>query len=166
MAIISQEDLPKIRKRHHRQKIVFCSGTFDLTHAGHILFLEDCKAQGDLLVVGIGHDNDISMIKGPSRPILNEQIRLYTISQLKPSDYCFITKPTPPYGAPLYPLCVIFQNLQPNINVVNEDAFDIPSRQTIAKRYGVQFLTLQRRCPPEFQNISTTGLIRKIKDLP
>src|SRR3989344_6331411 len=101
MAIISQEDLSKIRKRHHRQKIVFCSGTFDLTHAGHILFLEDCKAQGDILVVGVGHDNDIRMIKGPSRPILSGWIRLYTISQLKPPDYCFIPKPTPPNGNPL-----------------------------------------------------------------
>ena len=42
-SIIQYGDLENIRRKHENQKIVFCSGSFDLPHGGHAIFLEDCK---------------------------------------------------------------------------------------------------------------------------
>ena len=89
MAKIIIKELHLIRKEFSDKKIVFCSGNFDLTHVGHILFFEDCKKQGDILVVGVGGD-EIMKINKDNRIILNEKVRLKTIDSLKPVDFCFI----------------------------------------------------------------------------
>ena len=49
--------------RNDGEKIVFCSGSFDLVHAGHVLFFEDCKKIGEILVVGVGGDAIIKKTK-------------------------------------------------------------------------------------------------------
>ncbi len=166
MAIIRYEDLSQIRETHRNQKIVYCSGTFDLTHAGHILFFEDCKKLGDILVVSVGSDYDIGVNKGTGRPILNEHIRLFTISRLKPVDYCFIGRKMRDNNNPLESMAEIFQDLKPDIYIINEDAFDILTRRKLAAENNVPLVVLQRHCPPKFDNISTTKLIQKIKQLP
>lgn len=165
MVIIRYEDLSQIREAHRNQKIVYCSGTFDLTHAGHILFFEDCKKLGDVLIVNVGPDYDIGINKGAGRPILNEHIRLFTISRLKPVDYCFMGRKMQDNNEPLGPMAEIFQNLKPDIYVINEDAFDIPARKKIAVENNVPLVVLRRHCPPEFESISTSEIIRKIKQL-
>ncbi len=166
MSIIRFEDLSQIRERHRKQKVVFCSGTLDLTHAGHFLFFDDCKKFGDILIVGVGPDHDIRINKGLGRPILNEKVRLFTVSRLAMVDYCFITPNMQNEKEPLEPLEKVFKALKPDIYVINEDAFDIPSRKDRAAFHGIRLETLRRWCPPEFESISTTGLIQKIKQLP
>ena len=161
--LIQYQDLPKLRKKYQDKKIVYCSGTFDLTHAGHILFFEDCKKFGDLLVVGIGSDAEIKKNKGPDRPILNEDIRLKTILSLKPVDYCLLDRGT--HKDKHWQVNHVLKHLRPDAYVVNTDAFDIPSRKKIAEKYGVPFKMLKRSCPPSFKNISSSGIIKKIKAL-
>ncbi len=162
--IIDFEDLKKIRERHKDKKIVFCSGGFDLTHAGHVLFFEDCKRQGDVLVVMAGSDIAVKRDKGEKRPILNEHIRMKIVDALRPVDYCFIDKLLPPEAHPLEYIDYVFAELKPDIYVVNDDAFDTPYRRIIADRCGVKFVILKRSCPPEFEKISTSSIIKKIKE--
>jgi len=50
--IITEKDLQSIREKYKDKKIVFTSGTFDVIHAGHITYLNNCKSLGDVLVVG------------------------------------------------------------------------------------------------------------------
>lgn len=162
MAIISPKQLSQIRKKHEDKKIVFCSGTFDLTHAGHALFFEDCKKHGDILVVGVGKDATIKKLKGRSRPVLNEHVRLYTVALFKAVDYCFL-EPTPVTEYPLTLLSLVMKKLQPDFYVINKDAFDIPYRRKVVSGRKTKLIIMDRRCPPEFENISTTGIIEKVK---
>lgn len=156
------ELLHKIREQHQGKKIVFSSGTFDLPHAGHVLFLEDCKSLGDVLVVGVGSDAITRARKGTDRPILNEQVRLKTISAFKPVDYCFLDNSSSD-EKPLNFITEVFEHLKPDFYVINEDAFDIPYRQQLSKNYKVKLVILKRSCPPEFENISTNKIIEKIR---
>lgn len=164
MSIVTHHDLPAIRERHEGQKIVFCSGVFDLTHAGHILFFEDCKKHGDVLVVCVGNDAFIKGYKGAERPVLNEHIRMKTVASLKPVDYVFLDTMRPG-EYPLSSLNTSFEALKPDIYVINTDTFDIPHRERLAKKFGAKLIVLDRRCPPEFEAISTTNIIEKIRRL-
>ena len=66
--------------RQSGEKIVFTNGCFDILHAGHVHYLEQAKALGDRLVVGLNNDASISRLKGPERPInpLNERATVIT----------------------------------------------------------------------------------------
>ena len=158
----SYKNLPRIRQRHRDKKIVFCSGCFDLTHAGHVLFFEDCRKYGDILVVGIGNDHILEVNKGKNRPILNQHVRLKLIDSLRPVDYCFLDES----GEKNHPLDIVeetFKNLKPDTYIINEDASQIPYRKKLISKYGVKMFTLKRSCPPKFRNISTSEIIKKIK---
>jgi len=134
-----------------------------LTHAGHALFLEDAKKQGDILVVGVGDDVSTAAMKGRGRPVLNQHVRLKIVDSLKPVDYSFAC--LTPQGHPLSFMEYIFDTLKPDIYVINDDAFDIPFRKELAKKYKMKLIILKRRCPKEFENVSTTKIIEKVKNL-
>jgi len=164
MIIKNYDGLPEIKERHRDKKIVFCSGSFDLVHVGHILFFEDCKNQGDILVVGVAGEDILRINKGDKRVILNDHVRLKTIDSLKPVDYCILDTVSNKEN-PLFLLDLVFEKLKPDIYVINEDAFNIKYREELCKKSGVQLVTLKRNCPPEFEGISTTKIIEKIKSL-
>ena len=163
--IIKHSDLPKIRKRYADKKIVFCSGSFDLIHAGHILFLEDSKNLGDILIVSVAPDSDLRKTKGPDRPILNQSVRLKTMASLKPVDFCLLGETLPTKGHIHQPLEHIFKILSPDIYTVNDDISDSDFRKQLAQKYNIKMVIMKRRCPPEFDRISTTRIINKIKGL-
>lgn len=163
--VITPHELKNIREQFRDKKIVFCSGSFDMTHAGHVLFLEDCKKLGDILVVGVGSDIDLSVYKGKERPILNEYLRLKMVDSLKPVDWSFV-QPANALGDVLLFLEDTFRNLEPNFYVINEDAFDIPRRKKMLEKFPkTELVILERWFPPEFQGISTTKIIEKIQGL-
>lgn len=69
--------------RQQKAKIVFTNGCFDLLHIGHIRYLEEAAKLGDLLVVGINTDASVQKLKGPTRPIQNENDRAEILASLK-----------------------------------------------------------------------------------
>lgn len=161
-----KKDLIKLRNQNKDKVIVFCSGTFDLLHAGHILFFEDCKKQGDFLVVGVGRDEFIKYYKGPTLPIINESMRVKMINSLKIVDYVLLEdwpgKQEEGLFSTIFP---IMELLKPDKWVINTDAFDIPKRKDIAKRLGIELVILNRNSPKEFEEVSTSKIIAKIKNL-
>ena len=164
MAIINFEELKKIRERHKDKRIVFCSGVFDLTHAGHVLFFEDCKKQGDILVVLVGDDASIRDLKGKGRPILNHHLRLKMLDSLKPVDYVLLG--SAPSGRPLAFVEKVVRRLRPDKYVINDDAFGIAERAKFVAQFAdMELVVLKRWCPKEFDGISTTKLLDKIKML-
>lgn len=165
MAYTDFNDLEAIRKKHVDKKIVFCSGCFDLTHAGHVLFFEDCKKLGDILVVMIGRDRVIQRDKGPQRPIVSDHLRMKLIDSLKPVDYVFLDDIISEEAHPLLYIDQVLEKLRPDIYVINQDAFDIPYRENFSQKHGVELKILERTCPPEFDAVSTSKLIEKIKRL-
>ena len=159
MAYIKFEGLKKVRQKYKNKKVVFCSGSFDLLHAGHILFLEDCKALGDILVIGIGSSRSIQKYKSKA-PIINEVMRIKMLDSLRVVDYVFLDLT----NNILTLLEQVLPELKPNYYVVNTDAKMIPDRKKVAKHYGIKMITLERKCPPEYKNISTTNIINKIRN--
>ena len=167
MARISVSDLEKIREKHKNECLVFASGGFDLMHAGHVLFFEDCKEHGDVLVVMLGSDAIMKKEKGDLRPIFNEHMRLKMVDSLKPVDYVFLAESTGPDKHPQYFLDVVMGALKPDVYVINEDASAIPYRKEFMKNHPyTKLVILPRSAPPEFDAVSTTKIIEKIKKIP
>lgn len=67
-------------------KVVLTSGSWDMIHEGHALYLEQAKSYGDLLIVGIDSDAKIKLRKGPERPIVPEAERLRMLTHLRSVD--------------------------------------------------------------------------------
>jgi len=67
--------------------IVLANGGFDLIHVGHVRYLQQAKAQGDVLVVALNSDRSLKNLKGPARALIDEQGRMLIISALACVDY-------------------------------------------------------------------------------
>ena len=76
--------------RSENKKIVFTNGCFDLLHKGHVLYLEEAKKLGQVLIVGLNSDASIKRLKGNSRPIKNIVDRSYVLAALKSVDAVLI----------------------------------------------------------------------------
>ena len=78
------------------KRVVFTNGCFDLLHVGHVRYLEQAKALGDILIVGINGDHSVRGLKGPLRPILPVEARAEILSGLGCIDYITVfDEPTP-----------------------------------------------------------------------
>lgn len=76
--------------------VVFTNGCFDILHAGHVAYLEDARALGDALVLGLNSDASVSRLKGPNRPITSEMNRARVMAGLQAVDYvCLFDEDTP-----------------------------------------------------------------------
>ncbi|MGE5609790.1 MAG: D-glycero-beta-D-manno-heptose 1-phosphate adenylyltransferase [Bacillota bacterium] len=86
------EDLLAELARHRAQgrKIVFTNGCFDIVHLGHVEYFRYAKRQGDILVVAVNTDHSIQRLKGPKRPIINEQDRISVLEELESIDYLIL----------------------------------------------------------------------------
>lgn len=74
-------------RRKLGQKIVFTNGCFDVLHAGHVQYLREARAQGDLLIIGLNSDESVRSLKGPKRPINREDARITVLSGLEAVDF-------------------------------------------------------------------------------
>lgn len=61
-------------------KIVLTSGSFDILHEGHSMYLEAARQFGDFLIVGVDSDEKIRSRKGPNRPAVPELERLRMVT--------------------------------------------------------------------------------------
>jgi len=84
----AEQIVPELaRHRAAGKRIVFTNGCFDLIHLGHVTYFKFAKAQGDILVVGVNTDNGIRRLKGPKRPIIDENDRIGVLEELESIDY-------------------------------------------------------------------------------
>jgi rfaE bifunctional protein nucleotidyltransferase chain/domain len=79
------EEVRQLRDELERQgrRLVFTNGCFDLLHTGHVRYLEQARALGDVLVVAINSDASVRTLKGPDRPINSELDRAEVIAALR-----------------------------------------------------------------------------------
>ena len=78
------------------KKIVFTNGCFDILHLGHIDYLAKASDLGDILVLGVNSDASTRGLKGPNRPINNEEQRSVLLASLHFMDAVIIfDDPTP-----------------------------------------------------------------------
>ena len=102
------------RSRAQGQTIVFTNGVFDIIHPGHVRYLRDARALGDLLIVGINSDRSVkALAKAPNRPINPEAERVEVLSALASVDAVVIFDEDTPRA--------IISALQPDILVKGAD---------------------------------------------
>lgn len=130
------------------KKVVFTNGCFDIIHLGHVRYLRDAKALGDVLVIGLNSDKSVSNIK-PGRPINLQGHRAEVLSSLEMVDYVTLFDEETPYE--------LIKFIKPDVLVKGGDwkKEDIVGSD-IAK---------ETRSLPYVKGISTTKLIEKIKKL-
>lgn len=89
LGVMSEEELIKVLKlsRMKNERIVFTNGCFDILHAGHVMYLEQAKALGDRLIVGVNTDVSVSKLKGPTRPINALIDRMSVLAGLRSVDW-------------------------------------------------------------------------------
>ena len=90
--LITLEGVQKIFTPAYRSDhtIVFTNGCFDLLHRGHVYYLSRARELGSLLVVGLNSDASTSILKGPERPINDQQARAEVLGALGFVDYVVI----------------------------------------------------------------------------
>ena len=66
----------------HNEKVVFTNGCFDILHLGHIDYLTKAADLGDRLIIALNTDASVSSLKGPSRPIIDEETRAMKLASL------------------------------------------------------------------------------------
>jgi len=86
--IISWDRLPEWRRamRQKGKKLVVTNGCFDLLHLGHVTYLETARNQGDALLVGVNGDGGVRELKGPDRPVNEENDRAAVLAALASVD--------------------------------------------------------------------------------
>ncbi len=95
------------------KKIVFSNGCFDLLHKGHVDYLNHAADLGDVLVMGLNTDESVSKLKGPNRPIQDEQSRLLIIAALQCVSAVTLFGEETPYA--------LIQLVQPDVLVKGSD---------------------------------------------
>lgn len=142
------------RARAGGKTIVFTNGVFDLLHPGHIRYLADARALGDLLIVGINSDRSARALgKAPDRPVTTDAERAEVLSALAAVDAVVVFDEETPHE--------IIRLIQPDILVKGADwgENEIVGRDVVEARGGrVVRVALA-------EGYSTTRLIEKVRNL-
>jgi len=132
------------------KRIIFTNGCFDLLHVGHIRYLEEARALGDVLIVEVNSDSSVRKLKGSKRPVLPEEERAEILSGLGCVDYIIIFDEIDPLK--------LITSLQPNVLAKGGDW---TKEQTVGKkvveRSGGEVVII-----PFVQGASTSNLIKTI----
>ena len=140
------------RARGEGKTIVFTNGVFDILHPGHIRYLRDARALGDLLIVGVNSDRSVKELsKAPDRPINGEAERAEIIRALASVDAVVIFDEATPHE--------IISAIQPDVLVKGADWGEnaIVGRDVVEARGGkVVRVALA-------EGFSTTKLIERIR---
>lgn len=134
--------------------VVFTNGCFDILHIGHVRYLQDARALGDLLVVGVNSDDSVRRLKGPERPVVPEFERVEILSALECVDYVTIfTEDTP---------VELIVAIRPDVHVKGGDyrPEDLPEADAVRSVGGR--IEIVPYTSTETQGRSTTNLIGKI----
>jgi D-beta-D-heptose 7-phosphate kinase/D-beta-D-heptose 1-phosphate adenosyltransferase len=136
--------------REAGKRIVFTNGCFDLLHVGHARYLQQARALGDLLVVGVNTDASVRRLKGPQRPLVPAAERVELIAALACVDYvCLFEEDTPE---------ALIGEVRPHYHVKGGDyqPDDLPEARLV-RDLGGEVVIL-----PLTTGRSTTGLVESI----
>lgn len=147
------DDLLRILEelRKAGKKIVFTNGCFDVLHIGHVRYLEEAKAQGDVLVVGVNSDQSVQGLKGPQRPLVPEKERIELLAALEVTDYLVLFSEATPEK--------LIATLKPDVHVKGGDyrsKEELPET-ALVESYGGKVVLVG-----EVKGYSTTNLLKRI----
>ena len=127
------------------------TGSYDWFHSGHIRFLEEVSAYGDLYVI-VGHDANIRLLKGEGHPLLPQDERRYIVGSIK-----FVKQALISSGDGWLDADPEIKKLKPDIYAVNKDG-DKGDKREYCQKNGIEYLVLKRTPAPGLPRRSSTDL--------
>ena len=149
--LLSRHELEPVaaRLRAAGRRLVTVNGSFDLLHAGHLAILEEARAQGDVLIVGLNSDASVRGYKGADRPIVSQSDRARLLLALRAVDFVHIFDEADPVA--------FLEQVRPDVHVngaeYGTDCIEAP----VVARMGAR-LHLVPRVP----GLSTSDLARRL----
>jgi rfaE bifunctional protein nucleotidyltransferase chain/domain len=159
--ILTLEQAVKQRRAlRDRGALVLTNGHFDLLHVGHLQYLEQARALGAALFVGINSDGSTRRLKGPGRPLIPGVERARLLAALAPVDACILFEADT--------ATALVQALQPEIYAkggdyaapLGKEPKPLPERPAV-EAYGGRVVLIDY-----LPGHSTSALIAKIRALP
>ena len=138
--------------RAAKARVVFTNGVFDLLHRGHAEYLEEARALGDRLVVGVNTDASVRRLKGPSRPIVGEQDRAALVRALACVDLVVLFDDDTPQR--------LIESVKPDVLVKGADY----APETIVGREFVESHGGKVTTIPLREGLSTSEIVKRIKE--
>lgn len=141
-----------LESKRSGKTVVFTNGVFDVLHAGHVRLLEQARALGDILVVGVNDDASVHRLgKGVDRPINKLEDRIEVLLALRAVDFAVaFTEDTP---------IALIEKIKPDVHVKGGDyrVDDLPEAEAV-KRHGGRIVIV-----PLLEGRSTTETLRKLR---
>ncbi len=140
-------------EKNSGKRIVFTNGCFDLLHAGHVKYLQKARRLGDILVLGLNSDASVRRLKGPKRPLIDQDERAHLLAALDCIDYVIVFDEDTPLK--------LITALKPHILAKGGDySLDDVVGRKIVESYGgrVELVTF-------VDGKSTTNIIERILEL-
>lgn len=119
-----------------RRKVIV-TGCYDWLHSGHIRFFEETSELGDLYVV-VGHDENISLLKGEGHPMFAQDERRYMVQSIR-----YVTQALISTGHGWMDAEPEIARIQPDTYAVNHDG-DKPEKKQFCADHGLEYVVLQR----------------------
>ncbi len=151
---LEQAVATRAKLRAAGKQLVLTNGVFDLLHTGHLYYLKQARALGEALFIALNSDESVRVLKGPLRPVQNEEQRAYALGAL-----WFVSG------------IVIFREekrLTPEILALRPDIYTKAGDYTLDKlepeeRRALEKVGAKIEFMPFLPGFSTTALIAKIK---
>lgn len=146
--IVSAKQAAKLIKswQENNKQVVFTNGCFDILHIGHANYLADARRLGDKLVVGLNSDSSVRLLKGATRPLVDEMARAGLLAALACVDLVVVFPEQTPEK--------LLSELRPNMLVKGGD---YKAEEVLGREY-VQTVKIL----PFVEGYSTTGIVEKI----
>jgi len=139
--------------KEKEETIVFTNVCFDLVHHGHVEYLSKTANLGDKLIVGLNSDVSVKILKGESRPLINEESRAILLAAFEFIDAIILFSEDTPYD--------LISKILPDVLVKGDDyAMNEIAGFDIVLENGGKVETIEL-----VPGISTSTIISKIKDL-
>jgi D-glycero-beta-D-manno-heptose 1-phosphate adenylyltransferase len=130
--------------------IGFTNGCFDILHKGHIHYLADASDLADVFIIGLNTDSSVKRLKGPNRPLQDQESRAISLSALVFIDYVVMFGEDTPLE--------LLKIIRPNMLVKGGDyQVETIVGYDLVTSYGGKVITL-----PLVKGYSTTSIIKKI----
>ncbi|RMH64149.1 MAG: D-glycero-beta-D-manno-heptose 1-phosphate adenylyltransferase [Calditrichaeota bacterium] len=140
------------REENPGSKIVFTNGCFDILHRGHVTYLEQARALGNLLVLGLNSDASVRRLKGAPRPYMHAEDRAFLLSRLEMVDMVSVFEEDTPLE--------LIRLVRPDILVKGGDYTpDTVIGKDFVEQQGGRVVII-----PFVLGLSTTNIINKIKE--
>lgn len=148
-------ELLRMQVAHYRRqgrRIVFTNGCFDILHRGHIVYLNQAKQLGDVLIVGVNSDAGVAKLKGPTRPVNKLEDRVQVLAGLSSVDHTIAFDEDTPVD--------LIRAIQPDVFVKGGDY----TRATLPEAPVVEGLGGKVVILPYLEDVSTSRIIDRIRE--